>query len=123
MQFVTIIGGSHSNHKRRRTSGGNISYYIYTPDSDDPADPGFLEGTGIDIGIFTATETKTLRLPLRGFIPDLIDSSRVNTGLILQSNIENNRVQRAAFYTLSADSLFRPCLEIFYSLPAEFEGD
>ncbi|MCK4349572.1 MAG: hypothetical protein KAX13_01870, partial [Candidatus Krumholzibacteria bacterium] len=101
----------------------DISYYIYTPDSDDPADPGFLEGTGIDIGIFTATETKTLRLPLRGFIPDLIDSSRVNTGLILQSNIENNRVQRAAFYTLSADSLFRPCLEIFYSLPAEFEGD
>jgi hypothetical protein len=101
----------------------DISYYIYTPDSDDPADPCFLEGTGIDIGIFTATETKTLRLPLRGFIPDLIDSSRVNKGLILQSNIENNRVQRAAFYTLSADSLFRPCLEIFYSLPAEFEGD
>ena len=101
----------------------DISYYIYTPDSEDPADPGFLEGTGIDLGIFTATETKTLRLPLRGFIPDLIDSSRVNTGLILQSNIENIRVQRAAFYTLSADSLFRPCLEIFYSLPAEFEGD
>lgn len=101
----------------------DISYYIYTPDSDDPADPGFLEGTGIDIGFFTATETKTLRLPLREFIPDLIDSSRVNTGLIIQSNIENDRVQRAAFYTLSADSLFRPCLEIFYSLPAEFEGD
>lgn len=101
----------------------DISYYIYTPDSDDPVDPGFLEGTGVDIGIFTATETKTLRLPLRGFIPDLIDSSRVNTGLILQSNLERARVQRAAFYTSSADSLFRPYLEIFYSLPAEFDGD
>lgn len=101
----------------------DISYYIYTPDSDDPADPGFLEGTGVDIGIFSATETKTLRLPLRGFIPDLIDSSRVNRGLILQSNLENTRVQRASFFTSSADSLLRPYLEIFYSLPAEFEGD
>jgi hypothetical protein len=101
----------------------DISYYIYTPDSDDPADPGFLEGTGIDIGIFSATETKTLRLPLRGFIPDLIEGSRINTGLILQSNLENTRVQRAAFYTSSADSLLRPYLEIIYSLPAEFEGD
>ncbi len=101
----------------------DISYYMYTPDSDDPADPGFLEGTGVDIGIFSATETKTLRLPLRGFIPDLIDSSRVNRGLILQSNLENTRVQRAAFFTSAADSLLRPYLEIFYSLPAEFEGD
>ncbi len=101
----------------------DISYYIYTPDSGDPVDPDFLEGTGVDIGIFTATETKTLRLPLRGFIPDLINGSRVNTGLILQSNLENTRVQRAAFHTSSADSLLRPYLEIIYSLPAEFEGD
>ena len=101
----------------------DFSYYIYTPDSDDPGDQGFLEGTGVDVGIFTATETETLRLPLRGFIADVIDSSRVNRGLILQSNLERTRVQRAAFYTASADSLLRPYLEIIYSLPAGFEGD
>jgi hypothetical protein len=100
-----------------------FSYYIYTPDSDDPLHPGFLEGTGVDVGLFTATETETKRFPLRGFIPDLLDGSRVNTGLILQSNLEDKRVQRAAFYTSSADSLYRPYLEIFYSLPAEFVGE
>jgi hypothetical protein len=98
-------------------------YYLYTPDSDDPSDPGFLEGTGVDRNAFNAAETQTLRLPLRGFIPDVIAGKRINTGLILQSDLENVRVQRAAFYTSSADSLYRPYIEVIYSLPIEIMGE
>ena len=100
----------------------DFDYYLYTPDSDDPLDPGFLEGTGIDLGSLNPVESTTLRLPLRGFIPDVIGGERINTGIILQSNQEAGRVQKVSFRTSSADSLYRPYLEVIYSLPAEFEG-
>jgi len=100
----------------------DFDYYLYTPDSDDPFDPGFLEGTGVDIGAFDPVESTTLRLPLRGFIMDIIKGDRVNTGVIIQSNLEAGRIQKAAFQTASADSLYRPYLEVIYSLPAEFAG-
>jgi hypothetical protein len=98
----------------------DFDYYLYTPDSDDPFDPDFLEGKGIDLGSFDPVESKTLRLPLRGFIADIIGSDRVNTGVIIQSNREEGRVQKVAFNTSSADSLYRPYLEVIFSLPAEF---
>jgi hypothetical protein len=98
-------------------------YYLYTPDSDDPLDPGFLEGTGVDRSSFNAVETQTLRLSLRGFIPDIIAGTRVNTGLIMQSDLEYVRVQRAAFYSASADSLYRPYIEVIYSLPTGIAGE
>lgn len=100
----------------------DFDYYLYTPDSDNPSDPGFLEGTGIDLGTFDPYSSKTLRLPLRGFILDVIKGDRVNTGFIIQSNVEVGRVQKASFRTSSADSLYRPYVEIIYSLPAEFDG-
>jgi hypothetical protein len=98
-------------------------YYLYTPDSDDPLDPAFLEGTGVDRGTFSPVETNTLRLPLRGFIRDVIAGSRLNMGLVLQSDLEYARIQRAAFYPSSADSLYRPSIEVIYSLPAEITGE
>jgi len=100
----------------------DFDYYLYTPDSDDPFDPGYLEGTGIDLGSFDPVESKTLRLPLRGFIADVIAGERINTGIIMQSNLEAGRVQKVSFHTAAADSLYRPYLEIIYSLPAEFTG-
>ncbi len=100
----------------------DFDYYLYTPDSDNPADPGFLEGTGIDLGTLDPFASKTLRLNLRGFAQDLINGERVNTGVIIQSNVEAGRVQKASFRTSSADSLYRPYIEVIYSLPAEFGG-
>jgi hypothetical protein len=98
----------------------DFDYYIYAPDTLDFFDPKFLKGKGIDLGSFDPVESKTLRLPLRGFIPDIIKGDRVNTGVIIQSNREAGRIQKVAFQTSSADSLYRPYLEVIYSLPAEF---
>jgi hypothetical protein len=100
----------------------DFDYYLYTPDSDVPSDPGFLEGTGIDLGTLDPFATRTLRLPLRGFVPDVIKGDRVNTGVIIQSNVEAGRIQKVSFQTSSADSLYRPYVEVIYSLPAEFGG-
>ena len=100
----------------------DFDYYLYTPDSDDPLDPGFLEGKGVDLGEFNPVESKTLRLPLRGFIPDILKGDRVNNGIIIQSNLEAGRIQKVAFQTSSADSLYRPYIELIYSLPVEFDG-
>lgn len=100
----------------------DFDYYLYTPDSDDPFDPGFLVGTGVDLGTFDPVESKTIRLPLRGFMPDIIKGDRVNTGVIIQSNLEAGRIQKVAFHTSGADSLYRPYIELIYSLPAEFTG-
>jgi hypothetical protein len=43
----------------------------------------------------------------------------VNRGLVLQSNLESGRIQRAAF-AASGDEA--PYLEIYYTLPADFGG-
>ncbi len=100
----------------------SFNYYLYTPQVGDPADLGFLEGTGVDRGSFVAYETKTLRIPLRGFVRDIVGGLRENTGLVFQSNLETGRIQRASFYGVAADSLFKPYIEVIYSLPGEFSG-
>ncbi len=97
-------------------------YYLYTPDVDDPFLPAFLEGTGVDRGNFNPSVEKAIRMSLRGFVPDVLRGSRDNTGLVLQSDIEGLRVQRASFYTGDADSSLRPYIEVIYSQPAGF-GD
>lgn len=98
-------------------------YYLYTPNSSDPLNPEFLEGTGVDNGSFNPALTQTLKLPLRGFIPDVVSGLRDNTGLVLQSDLETVRIQRFLIYGSDADSLLRPYLEVIYSLPAEFPGE
>ena len=60
---------------------------------------------------------------MTGFIIDVVTGRRENTGLVLQSNLETARVQRASYFTAAAaDSSLRPCLEIVYTLPADFGG-
>jgi hypothetical protein len=90
-----------------------------------PGIPGRLDTlrTQVDVGYFDPTVTETKRLPLRGLIPDIFFGARENAGVVFQSELEGIRVQRASFYTNEADSLLRPYIEVFYSLPAEFTGD
>lgn len=89
-----------------------------------PSIPGRLDTlrTQVDIGSFDPDITETLRMPLRGLIPDIVRGARENAGVVLQSDLEKIRIQRAAFYTSSADSLFRPYIEVIYSLPTGFSG-
>ena len=61
----------------------------------------------------------TIPMPLRGFIPDVLNGLRVNRGLVLQSNLEERRIQRVSFASSGEDA---PYIEIYYTLPAEFGG-
>ena len=97
-------------------------YYLYTPDSGDVVDQGFLSGTGVATDSFVPTVSSELRITLGGFTRDVLEDLRVNTGLVIQSDLENVRFQKAVFFgTAAADSL-RPYIEIFYTLPAVFDG-
>jgi hypothetical protein len=52
-------------------------------------------------------------------VPDVLKGLRANRGLVLQSNLETGRIQRAAFASFGEDA---PYLEIYYTLPADFGG-
>lgn len=101
-------------------------YYLYAPDSADPSDPGFFEGTGVANRSFMPSFgegfTQELRIPLAGYTPDVLEGSRVNTGLVFQSDLENIRFQKAAFYGITAADSLKPYIEVIYTLPADFSG-
>jgi hypothetical protein len=94
-------------------------YYLYAPDSPDTLSADFLKGTGVDQNLFDPTISRTVKFPLRGYMADVLRKARVNTGLVLQSNLEESRIQRACFVSSGDDA---PYIEIFYSLPADFGG-
>ncbi|MDZ7859586.1 MAG: hypothetical protein U5O15_02760 [Candidatus Krumholzibacteriota bacterium] len=96
-------------------------YYLYSP--DDTLYPSFLEGKGVYEGEFYPFESFELRLPLDKYVSDIIDGSRRNTGLVLQSDLENVRFQKVLFSPGVADSLEPPRVEIIYSMPADFDGE
>jgi hypothetical protein len=98
---------------------GQFIYYLYAPDSPDTLSDDFLEGTGVDQNAFDPTISRTIKFPLRGYMADVLRNARVNTGLVLQSNLEESRIQRACFVSSGDDA---PYIEIFYSLPADFGG-
>ena len=96
-----------------------FQYYLYAPVSTDTLSSDFRKGTGVDTGIFEAVASATIKMPLRGYIRDILSGARANTGLVLQSDQELRRIQRASFASTGAD---KPYLEIIYSLPADFGG-
>lgn len=98
----------------------NYVYNLYAPGISGNLDTLRMQ---VDFGTFDPYLTETLRMSLRGLIPDIMLGLRENAGLVLQSELEKFRVQRASFYTNSADSIFKPYIEIIYSFPAEFAGD
>lgn len=97
-------------------------YYLYAPDAADPTDPGLLQGTGIARDSFAPNVDTRLRIPLGRYMVDLLSGERANTGLVLQSDLERVRIQKAAFMTTAAGDSLRPHIEIVYSMPAEFGG-
>ncbi len=96
-----------------------FSHYLYAPNSGDTLSADFLEGTGVDQGTVDPVVSQVVRMPLRGFIPDVLAGLRVNRGLVLQSNLEETRIQRLSFATSGEEA---PYIEIYYTLPADFGG-
>lgn len=96
-----------------------FNYYLYTPDSADTLSAGFLEGTGVARSTFDPAVSATVKVPIRAYMADVLSGARMNTGLVLQSDYELTRVQRACFAASGAEA---PYLEIVYSLPADFGG-
>lgn len=94
-------------------------YHLYAPTSPDTLSAGFLTGTGVDLGSFDPLTSATVRMQLRGYIPDVLRGARANNGLVLQSDLEASRVQKASFATGGTDA---PHIEIYYTLPADFKG-
>jgi hypothetical protein len=94
-------------------------YYLYAPDSADTLSADFLKGTGVDQNSFAPASSATIKLNLRGYMADVLRKARANTGLVLQSDYELTRIQRACFATSGDEA---PYIEIIYSLPADFGG-
>ncbi len=98
-------------------------YYVYAPALDDISDPDFLFGTGVATNVFVPTVSKEVKIPLVGFVPDILAGLRENMGLVFQSNQENSRFQKAAFYNMAAGDSLRPYIEVIYTMPADFSGE
>ena len=94
-------------------------YYLYAPPNAHDTLAAYSSGVGVDLGTFDPTESKTIRMPLRGYISDILRDKRQNYGLVLQSNQEMSRIQRASFGASGAEA---PYIEVIYSLPADFKG-
>lgn len=97
----------------------NFVYYLYSPDSADTLSDDFLEGTGVAQSYFDPTDSDEIKMTLRSYMADILSGKRTNTGLVLQSDYEITRIQRASFATSGEDA---PYIEIIYSMPANF-GD
>jgi hypothetical protein len=96
-------------------------YYLYTPKEGDPsAADQFLSGTSVALGMVDPTEREKFKISTSGFIADVEYGYRDNTGLVLQSDLEGVRLQRLSLFSSDADSVYKPYLEVFYSLPADF---
>jgi hypothetical protein len=94
-------------------------YYLYAPASPDTASTDWRAGTGVDRSSFDPIVSKTIKLPLRGYLADVLRGARLNYGLVLQSDQEVRLVQRASFTSSGLDA---PYIELIYSLPADFGG-
>ncbi len=100
----------------------DFAYYLYTPDSSDPDDPDILKGTGVSSSVLPVNIDAKIKIPLGQYTIDILDGSRVNHGIVLQSDLEASRVQVLAIFDSAAGDSLRPYLEIVYTMPTEFGG-
>jgi len=101
----------------------DFPYYLYTPDSSDPDDPGILEGTGVSRNMLPVTIDAKIKIPLGQYMIDILNGTRVNRGLVLQSDLEASRVQILALYDTAAGDSLRPYIEVIYTMPTDFRGE
>ena len=100
----------------------DFSYYLYTPDSSDPDDPGILKGTGVSASLLPVNIDAKIKIPLGQYTVDILNGSRVNHGLVLQSDLEATRYQILALFDQAAGDSLRPYIEVIYTMPTDFGG-
>ncbi len=100
----------------------DFSYYLYTPDSSDPDDPAILKGTGVSSNVIPVNIDAKIKIPLGQYTIDILDGTRVNHGLVLQSDLEASRIQILAIYDSASGDSLRPYLEVIYTMPTDFGG-
>jgi hypothetical protein len=100
----------------------DFSYYLYTPDSSDPDDPGILKGTGVSANLLPVNIDAMIKIPLGQYMIDILDGTRVNHGLVLQSDLETTRYQILAIFDQAAGDSLRPYIEVIYTMPTDFGG-
>lgn len=93
-----------------------FAHYLYAPNSSDTLSADWRKGTGVDEDAFDPRESATLKLPLRGYLADVLSGARANDGLVLQSNLEVGRIQRAAF---AGSGEYAPRIDVLYTMPAD----
>ncbi len=100
--------------------GVPISFEIYIPDSDDPADPSFL--TGRSVTLFTVGEDDEFaEFSLTNTLLGVLAGELNDNGFVMKYQFEASSFRRAAFYgsDAPADSL-RPRVFVTSSEPADF---
>ncbi|MGD1048599.1 MAG: hypothetical protein ABR899_07610 [Candidatus Krumholzibacteriaceae bacterium] len=103
-------------------------YYLYAPASPDTASTTWRAGTGVDRSSFSPFVSQTIKMPLRGYLADVLRGARLNYGLVLQSDQEVRLVQRACFAPSPPNAIHSPYappapyIELIYSMPADFGG-
>ena len=90
----------------------DFPYYLYSPASSDPGDPGILEGTGVSRNLMPVTIDTKIIISLDQYTIDILNGTRANTGLVLQSDLELSRVQILAIYDTAAGDSLRPYIEV-----------
>jgi hypothetical protein len=100
----------------------DFSYYLYAPDSSDPDDPGILKGTGVSANLLPVNIDAKIKIPLGLYTIDVLNGTRVNHGLVLQSDLESTRYQILALFDQAAGDSLRPYIEVIYTMPTEFGG-
>jgi hypothetical protein len=100
----------------------DFPYYIYAPDSTDFGGEGLLGGTGVSRNQLPPEIDAKIKIPLGKYMIDILSGARVNTGLVIQSDLEASRVQILALYDESAGDSLRPYIELVYTMPTDFEG-
>ena len=100
----------------------DFPYYLYSPASSDPGDPGILEGTGVSRNLMPVTIDTKIIISLDQYTIDILNGTRANTGLVLQSDLELSRVQILAIYDTAAGDSLRPYIEVIYTMPTDFGG-
>jgi len=94
-------------------------YYMYAPKTSDTLGAASDSRVTVYLGSFDPLESETIDVPIGGYVRDIILGTRPNRGVVLQSNLETSRVQKAAFYSTGADA---PYLTVIYTMPADFGG-
>jgi hypothetical protein len=94
-------------------------YYLYAPKTADTLGLGEDTKVTVYLGDFDPAVSQLIGLPIGGYVRDILRGTRPNRGLVLQSNLEGSRIQKAAFYSSGNDG---PRVEIIYSMPADFRS-